>query len=104
MQTMLYDSRLMRRYARVEATQDDGDAVAEYVLQVGQYRLSFRPTARTKEDTERGTIPRVSYHVYVNDTHDFEVGDRIGDDSEEKFEIFSVIDNFTGQVLEVSEL
>ena len=103
MQSWMYDVRVKYRYERREAEQEDGDAVAEYV-RGKQYMMSFRQTTNTIEDSETGSVNRVGYRIYVNETHDFVQGDRIGEWDEQEFVVNSVLDNMTGQLLEVSQL
>ena len=103
MQSWMYDVRMKYRYARVEAEQEDGDAVAEYI-RGKRYALSFRPITETSEDGEGGTVVRNGHRVYVNQTHDFVQGDRIGDWDTQEYVVTSVYNNMTGQVLEVTKL
>lgn len=103
MQSLMHDVRTVRRWVRTESDQEDGDCVAVFT-RGGVYRLSFRPTQSSKEDSEQGTIHRTGHRIYANDTHDFLQGDRIGDDTGPTMEVVTVIDNTTGQIMEVSDL
>jgi len=103
MQSMLVKAVRMYRYIRTEAVQDDGQAVAEYP-QGSQYLISIRPLRRGSTALEQGDVPTAPYTAWVNDTHDFEAGDRIGTATDQLYEVVTVLDNLTGQNLELTAL
>lgn len=53
---------------------------------------------------EQGAVTTTPFTAWVNDTHDFEVGDRIGTATDQLYEVQTVLDNLTGQNLELTEL
>lgn len=103
MQSMLVKAVRMYRYIRTEAIQEDGQAVAEY-SQGAQYLISIRPLRRGSTPLEQGDVPTTPFTAWVNDTHDFAVGDRIGTATDQLYEVQTVLDNLTGQNLELTEL
>lgn len=103
MQSMIFDARALVRYKRVESVQEDGDAVATYV-KAGSYLVSIRQTRNSVVHTELGDVHQVGYTAWVNDTHDFAEGDRLGDSTAQLYEVASVLDNITGQSMELTVL
>lgn len=102
MQSMLYEARWMDRYARTEAEQEDGSCVAEY-RKAGRYLISVRPKGVASVLSEQGDVRTPLFRAWVNDTHAFQPGDRLGE-SEQEYVVISTLDNYTGQSMEVQML
>ncbi len=102
MQSMIYNARWMWRFERVETEQEDGSCVAEF-RKNGKYLVSVRPTSKTLSGTETGDVSTQIHRAWVNDTHVFKPGDRLGE-TEQEYAVAVVVDNLTGQSMEVTRL
>lgn len=101
MQSMIYDAHWLWRYARGFVESENGDCVAEFV-KTRQYLISIRQTRNTMTSTELGDVHSIGYRAWVNETHDFVEGDRIGDENGPQYIVGSVLDNSTGQSMELN--
>lgn len=102
MQSMIYNARWMHRFERIEAEQEDGDCVAEF-REAGRFLVSIRPVTKLYSSMETGEVHTRMFQAWVNDTHAFKPGDRLGEKADE-YTVVTVVDNYTGQKLEVAEL
>lgn len=104
MQSMLTDAVRLYRYQRVEEDQEDGNAVAGFAKSSRTYLITIRPMRTAITQAEQGTVKTKMFTAWTNDTHDFQEGDRLGDADNMIYAVESVLDNQTGQSMELSKI
>ena len=82
---------------------DRGSAVANW--RRGEHlNLHFIPIASSQQRTEYGYVRQVQYRIFVDNFNGFQVGDRIGTDTEMRYEVTGCVTYRKTQQLEVTSI